>query len=235
MRGPTSYQRAYHFSERMAQWTLSGPPTPHWIVEVVYQTWIRRKRKKTYPRLAFSFQPAQRKRQLDTILNANFVKKVCRSMNQSKWAERWVEIRFQCLQRQNIPMQITYPSNYEMDEIIRTFKLVSQTFDRKLYKGGARRTGKDHNFHSDHPLARHNLMNYNLIMHQLLFMLDIRRKVNAHFYFPLLVTEKVLRRLLEMWQIIADTYGWETADYDTLTDPNYAKDWEVFSDTMIKK
>jgi len=163
----------------------------------------------------------------DTILDSAFVKRVCRSIGFSKYAERWVYIRSVCLTRLGIPNVMSFPDNLKCDKLVERFKLASRAFDKLLYKGGARWTGKDGSYKSEHELARHNFPNYNLVIHQLLWQLECRKLVNAHFFFPLLVTEKVLHKLLAMWTIIAEECKWDVAPYETLVHPRYELDWEV--------
>jgi len=120
-----------------------------------------------------------------------------------------------------------FPHNNSCDMLIEKFGVASKAFDKLLYRGGARWTGKDGTFQSKHPLARHNFPNYNLVIHQLLWQLEQRKHVDAHFYFPLLVTEKVLHRLIEMWSVIAKECEWQVASYEVLIHPKYELDWEV--------
>ena len=53
----------------------------------------------------------------------------------------------------------------------------------------------------------------------------IRKSVDAHFYFPLLRTEKVLREIHSMWQVICDYLDWCCPDLENIIDHKYRNDW----------
>lgn len=68
------------------------------------------------------------------------------------------------------------------------------------------------------------MLNYHLVIHQLFIRRGIRKRVSAHFYFPLLKSEKVLAKLHRMWKIICDELGWICTPLNVLVDPEYTYD-----------
>jgi len=120
---------------------------------------------------------------------------------------------------------VRYLNNTEYNKFVQMFARASDTFDRLLYKSGRKRTSRDNIHGSDHALSRHNFPNYNFTIHMLLFQLGARKKVNAHFYFPLLKTDKVLERLRCMWKIIAEENNWKAPQVAVIKDRRYSLDF----------
>lgn len=119
---------------------------------------------------------------------------------------------------------IRYPSNAEMLVINALFYKASKRFDSTMYKSGARRTKKDNLISSEDEMGRHNFPNYNYAMHQLHWMLGIRRHCRCHFYWPLLKTAKVLVSLQRMWERLMHYLGWICAPLEVILEPNYSFD-----------
>ena len=124
-----------------------------------------------------------------------------------------------------VKIRMNYPTIEQFEQICRMFLAASDAFDRMLFKPGSRRTDKDRLYSSESHCSRHNMPNYNLCWHQITYHLGIRAQTEAHFYWPLLKTTKVLTNLQEMWGIIAKKFSWNYAeDLATLLDPDYKLD-----------
>jgi uncharacterized protein (DUF983 family) len=199
----SEYRRVYHFSERLAQWLRIGPRVPVWLVDGVDALLGDRKGEES----------------LAEYLDCAVLKGLCRSVGlfAVKYSERWIDLRAELLERRGVSSPMVYPSNNELDILRRRFGEASVVFDQRFYTHGNRRTAKDNHFNSNHDLARHNFVNYNYCMHQLLWQLGLQQKCNAHFFFPLLRTKKVLIDLQFMWEVICKETGWPCADLATLT------------------
>lgn len=117
-----------------------------------------------------------------------------------------------------------FPTGPELHVILGEFDAVSRAFDKKLYAPGRRRTRKDYVFSSTHSLARHNLPNYHLVLHHLFIRRGIRKRIGAHFYFPLLKSEKVLTKLHRMWAIICEELSWPVTPASVVANLDYADD-----------
>ncbi len=200
----SKYYRAYHFFEQLAQWFRTGPSCPLWVAA-----------------LCDSILRDRTVEQLDS----ETIKTTCRGIpGARKYAERWIDCRYQILGRRGIANRIAYPDGRELSQLRNEFIKVSRAFDHKLYKRGRRPTRKDNEHGSTHALARHNLVNYHFIIHFLMLRAGCRRRVNAHFFFPLLSTERVLLHLYELWKVICAHLQWDVLSLDVLRDTTYDSD-----------
>lgn len=70
--------------------------------------------------------------------------------------------------------------------------------------------------------------NYNFVWHCLLMRRGplVRKSVDAHFYFPLLRTEKVLHEIHAMWKVICNHLDWLCPDLKDILDKKYRNDWK---------
>lgn len=199
----SEYRRVYHFSERLAQWLRIGPCSPGWLVDGVDAFIGRRATKK----------------QIVDHLNAGVVKEHCRSVGlyAMKYAERWIDVRMKIIERRGIDeYKIVYPTPAQIEEMKRRFAEASHIFDLLFYKQGNRRTAKDNVHNSEDFLARHNFVNYNYCIHQLLWSIGMHGACEAHFYFPLLRTDKVLKHLETRWARICEKLDWDYASLEEL-------------------
>lgn len=93
------------------------------------------------------------------------------------------------------------------------FRAASQAFDELLFKPGRKHTIKCTIFKpSQHKLGRHNMIHYNFLIQQFHLLWGGQkalRDYEATFFFPLLKTPQVLRRLNEMWRLICQKTAWE--------------------------
>lgn len=195
------YHRPYHLREQLSQWLGTGPGALPWIVSAVSRLLPNSKH-----------------------LDSERIKSACRSIGARKFAERWHDVRRKILISRGQPVTIAYPSENQLRGILSDFDRVSNAFDRRLYAHGSRRTRKDSYFGNAGPLARHNLPNYHLVIHHLFIRQGIRRRVDAHFYFPLLKSQKVLAKLHKMWEIICEELNWRVTPLTVLTNPEYTHD-----------
>jgi len=69
-----AYQRGYHFNERVAQWTGTGPKAPIFVVHAVLAEIIRRNLKNPFR------------------VDSGFIKRICTSIGAAKYAERLVRL-----------------------------------------------------------------------------------------------------------------------------------------------
>lgn len=187
--------------EQLSQWLGTGPGALPWIVSAVSRLLPNSKH-----------------------LDSERIKSACRSIGARKFAERWHDVRRKILISRGQPVTIAYPSENQLRGILSDFDRVSNAFDRRLYAHGSRRTRKDSYFGNAGPLARHNLPNYHLVIHHLFIRQGIRRRVDAHFYFPLLKSQKVLAKLHKMWEIICEELNWRVTPLTVLTNPEYTHD-----------
>lgn len=116
------------------------------------------------------------------------------------------------------------PSSEKWMGFVNDFNRASLAFDVLLYRGGKRRTSKDNMWGTHHELSRHNFPNYNLVMHHIFALNGFRQRIDAHFFFPLLRTRKVLERLQAMWVVICEFNNWRVNDLDTILDKTYNSD-----------
>lgn len=145
----------------------------------------------------------------------------------SKYAERWMAIRKKVAQRRGWWVYQTFPTNKELAAFEERFEHASKMFDQKLYKPGKRKTSKDISGGSAHPLARHNMPNFNFVSHQIFMQLGIRKKIDAHFYWRLPKTDKVINTLTDQWRVICKYLEWPCFEASMVTNAEYAEDPEV--------
>ena len=111
-------------------------------------------------------------------------RQMCDKLGLKKFAERWVLIKvllcggyFKKSERGHREFLVygrfkpAYPSMREQYVLRNYFAIVSNAFDRVLYKRGKRHTVRDNIWSSEHALARHNM---------------VLMSVDAHVIFPLL-------------------------------------------------
>jgi hypothetical protein len=154
---------------------------------------------------------------------------------------RWIWIRREALRLLQIPFEQTLVRDTDLLAICKEFNTASNAFDACLYRGGSRRTPRDNLWRSEHQLARHNfpvslvrqvdfaraadcpLQNYNFVWHCLLMRRGkgVRKSVDAHFYFPMLRTPKVLQEIHHMWSVMCEHAGWDCPPLSHLLDRKY--------------
>ena len=196
------YHRPYHLREQLSQWLGTGPRALQWVVDSVGRC-----------------IPSSRE------LNSERIKAACREIKAHKYAERWCDIRRRVLLARGQPVRMLFPSGDQLRNILADFDGVSRAFDRTLYRSGRRKTKKDDIFgRNAQPLSRHNMLNYHLVIHHLFIRRGVRRRVQAHFFFPLLKSEKVLAKLHRMWEVICKDLGWPVTPLKVLIDPTYTYD-----------
>lgn len=215
-RRPTSYQRRYHFHERLAQADCLGPTAPAYVVEQVY-------------RRACSLRGLS-SRALGKAISQTFIKAVCKRIGAGKFVERWIWIRRTVLQR-----LCQRPGDHVLGSSLRAqlcdwFNRASSEFDFLLFVARGKEEARDCATPRGVPgsLQRHNFLNYNFAIHCILLNIDrgLRRKINAHFFFPLLRTRRVLERNQQMWTAIADREGWFAPQLAVILHKSYAYDWD---------
>lgn len=167
----------------------------------------------------------------DEQLDSETIKRTCRAIpGGRKYAERWIDCRYRILERRRDYLgtgsdpTIVYPTPKQFSRVRNEFVEISRAFDKVLYKPGRRRTRKDTEYSSSHELARHNIINYHFIFHNLLLRAGCRRAVSAHFFFSLLSTERVLSHLHAMWTVLCEHLNWEVTPLSVLLDQTYDQD-----------
>jgi hypothetical protein len=166
----------------------------------------------------------------DTI-TARWVKLILSEAGFKQYAERWVEIRSRVCAEIGLEVDVPRLSDSELLYFEQRFSEASVAFDRLFYRAGRKRTRRDNLVGgSQHRLARHNFLNYNFVFHQIFAQLGVRRRIRAHFFFILPLTERVLNNLEERWGEISEHCGWQAFSTAAILDENYAQDPpEMFS------
>lgn len=204
------YQRKYHFNERLKMRNNEEPRIP--IEKLLL---IRIAVLAQLPAIYFP----------DDI-DSSVTQKACRAFpGLYQYAERWLQIRYFILTGlthydPNVPYDIPQISSQQAHKMCMLFVAVERVFDSELYLSSAkpnRRTIKDNKFGklpSDYTkrngkpgyyLKRHNIMQYNYIIHQLVLILfgeQIYRQLRTDFCFPLHKSDGALDRLNSMMRLI---------------------------------
>lgn len=187
------YSRVYHANEIFAQWRNTGP-----------------RLEKTHPEILeqidkFSLTPESRD---VTDWDHTYIKDLCKKLGNSKVGECWVQIkRYVCGEALSDPP----PPEELINKLRRHIALLSNAFDRTLYKPGKRKTSKDDIYvhtPNQHPLARHNFLHSGFIMQTLLRWEGALEEVNGQFYFPDIKTKSVKRKTRAMFDVLLTYLGW---------------------------
>lgn len=204
----TLYQRRYHIRERLAQWLGIGPAPPDWLCVAISK-----------------FLPPDA--DISHLSQTN-IGRMCGLVRMEKYAERWITIRKKVASLRGWDALVPYPTDPELSLFEDMWGRASGTFDMKLYKPGKRSTWKDSGTTSYSKLARHNFNNFNYAAHQIFMLMGLRKKLDAHFYWRLPKTKKVLEELEMRWKIICDNLGWPCFTRLMLIDTSYALDPPAF-------
>ncbi len=208
-----AYKRIYHLNERIKQMHGAGPPTDDDVIELVHEAFL---------------EYCQDDVDVDR-LTARWIKGVCVHHGFKQLAERWIEIRHRVAGLCGLVADLPHLTGSEEQEFARRFARASTAFDTLFYRRGNRATRRDHSIPtSKHRLARHNMLNYNYVFHQLFAQLGVRRRIRAHFFFGLPTTARVLANLHQRWSEICRHVGdgWECYSTSDILDPDYAHDPE---------
>lgn len=136
---------------------------------------------------------------------------------------RWIWIRREALRLRGLDSGQVLVRDCELAAIVADFKSASVAFDALLYRTRSGGPPRDNSGRPFSHLSRHNFPNYNFVWH-CLFMRrgrGLRRDVQAHFFFPLLRTETVLRTIHSMWQLICSFCHWDCPPLEHILDRNY--------------
>jgi hypothetical protein len=188
-------------------------------------------------------------------LTPEFIKQTCRAEGCETYGERWIEIRFRVWNnyvrvegqwirrglgmREHLDVAADHPrfSDNELNLLRHRFLEASIAFDQTLYRTGKRRTRRDNLIKSNTGVAhcRHNMPNYNFVIHQLLCRMGIRERSEAHFYFFLPRTTKVIRELESMWRVMCAKLGWRYIPREVIWDRDrtYSRDGEFVEERVL--
>lgn len=202
------YRRRYHFNERIKMRNNTEPRIP------LEQLLLIR-------HLLLAQLPA---RYTPDMLNRDSIQIACSALPALyKYAERWLQIRYfivtGCREHDarveyDVP-QLPEPLVLAMH---RLFCLIESQFDRILYlsSSNGRRTVKDNQYGKQpesNALARHNLMQYNYVFHQLTLLCAGEReyrRLRTEFCFPLHKSNAALKKLNAMMTLICEALGYES-------------------------
>lgn len=219
------YQRKYHFNERIKMRNNTEPRIPLEALLLI--------RVAVLAQLPLYYKPDD--------INSAVVQRACRAFKGLyPYAERWLQVRYFILTGlqvydpavpYDIP-QVTLTQSVEMHNL---FVQIGYVFDELLYLSSAkehRRTKKDNKWGNRRPdfvkrngkpgyhLKRHNIMQYNYIIHQLTLLLygeEMYRKLRTEFCFPLHRSDGALKRLNRMMAVICEKLGLEPYDLPVKT------------------
>jgi hypothetical protein len=211
------YQRKYHFNERIKMRNNTEPRIPLEALLLI--------RLAVLAQLPLVYVP-------DDINNA-VVQRACRAFpGLYAYAERWLQVRYFMLTGLQeydpaVPYDIPQLSMRQAVAMHDLFVQIGCVFDELLYLSSAkehRRTKKDNKYGNRKPdytkrngkpgfhLRRHNIMQYNYIIHQLTLLLFGERayhEMRTEFCFPLHRSDGALKRLNRMMGVICEKLGLE--------------------------
>jgi len=199
------YRRLYHFNERIKMRNNVEPRIPLQALLLIR-------------RLVLSRLPDY---VLPDDITAELVQAACRAIHGLyPYAERWLQIRYFILtgRRTNEPgstmlYDIPLLSDRQTDQLGWYFQRVSRAFDEIFYLSSKNTTIKDNVWGrppEETKLARHNLMQYNYVLHQGIlacFGVEEYIRLRTEFCFPLHKTDAALKKLNVMHEAICSKIG----------------------------
>lgn len=205
-----AYKRVYHFNERLKMRNNVEPRIP---IDALLKIRVL-----VLAQLPLYYAPDD--------INSERVQIACRAIPALyKYAERWLQVRYfillgeleykeQLEQLYDIP-NLTLAQQVQMSEL---FKEIEQVFDDALYVSSTKRqTKKDNQYgkrkadfmrrdgRPGYKLARHNLMQYNYVIHEITLILfgpEEYYRLRTDFCFPLHKSSSALIKLNNMMQLI---------------------------------
>lgn len=203
---PKTYKTITHFNERLAQYFLVEPPMPDELYDMVELEAFE----PSYP----NFED----------LTKEDIKKICKSIklpkniqekyrskkfkkkpliNLSRFVEKWLSIKNRlCGSKPN------YPSGWVVDQLRTRFCQLQVPFEMTRHKPECDgRTYKCHKVYK----CRHNLINYNFIIIELLkLIIQDDKLVETEFLpcFPQLKSKTKVKQLRIMWDKMMKWIGW---------------------------
>jgi uncharacterized Zn finger protein (UPF0148 family) len=210
-----SYQRQYHFNERIAARQNLEPRVP---LEDL-------RRIERVVRYVLGVDDST---QLDPrLLSSELIQGACKALDDrcftscgrkiGVYAERWLQIRYYLITGRTERLaeephgsrwDIKWMSDREVMAARRLFKKLSQSFDELYYKPSARHTTKDnYTSASAHAYARHNMLQLDFVIRYITLALfgEARyEELRTEFCFPLNRSEKAMSRLATMMTEIVE-------------------------------
>lgn len=205
----TTYQRIFHFNERLTQLNISEPGIPLELFNLLVQRyWTKLCYDKENTPLPDQLTKEDIKRLCAETIVPDDLKEKYRSKkfrknahhDMRRYAEKWISIRARL-------GGYTAPSltDEQLREIRGLFMEAEKAFKVIRHNGGC--DGKNRHCHKGPTRCRHNFLNYNYVLVQLLRKMGI-----ADIYIPWLPQLKTTDKLEELnhyWQRMALHMGWE--------------------------
>ncbi len=192
-RPSADYSRVYHANEIFAQWCNTGPRLEDTHPEIL--------------ELFDKFSLTEGSRDVRDW-DHTYIKELCKKFGNSKVGECWIQIKRHCCGE---ALSDPPPPAWLVNKLRRHIALLSNAFDRTLYKPGKRKTNKDDAYiHKPniHPLARHNFLHSGFLLQTLLRWEGALEEVNGTFYFPDIKTKSVKRKTRAMFDVLLQYLGW---------------------------
>jgi hypothetical protein len=237
----TPYNRVYHNSENLANYLAKDPRVPDSVVDEILAE-VRR--------TATCGQAETREELRERIRSyqSKDIKRLCQSVSATRedpterkrvkqYGERFVQIKLRLCELVGAQMAPSYwlPASVLL-RVRGDFYRLSVAFDVTLYRPGRKRTRKDVDLsHVDvpqelSPLARHNMISYNFIQHELVYKNapELYERAQLDFFFPRPRTPKVLDKLTAMYNEMARCVGFPESMLTGLEDKvSRSCDWSL--------